>query len=61
MVIEVLAAHTRAAMRIRIVAPAVNARVCKVLREEVAEPVDAIARRPRLLSVSVEAMDGNDA
>jgi hypothetical protein len=47
-------------MCVRIVAPAEYARVGQVLWEEVAQPVDAAARRPRLLAVSVQAMDGDD-
>jgi hypothetical protein len=55
-VIEVLGAHTRAAMRVRVVTPAEYARVRQVLREEIAQPVDAVARRPCLLAVTVEAV-----
>jgi hypothetical protein len=47
-------------MRVCIVAPTEYARVRQVLREEVAQPVDAAARRPRLLAVSVQAMDSDD-
>jgi hypothetical protein len=61
MVEEVLTAHARGAMCIRIVAPAEYACVRQVVREEVAQPVDAVARRPRLLVVSVQTMDGDDA
>jgi hypothetical protein len=59
-VIEVLGAHARAAVRIRIIAPAEYARVGQVVREEVAQPIDAAARRPCLLAVSVQAMDSDD-
>jgi hypothetical protein len=59
-VIEVLGADARAAVRVRIVAPAEYARVGEVVREEVAQPVNAAARRPCLLAVSVQAMDGDD-
>jgi hypothetical protein len=59
-VVEVLRAHTRAAVRVCIVAPAEYARVGQVVREEVAQPVDAAACRPGLLAVSVQAMDGDD-
>jgi hypothetical protein len=59
-VIEVLRAHARAAVCICIVAPAEYARVREVVREEVAQPVDAAARRPCLLAMSVQAMDGDD-
>jgi hypothetical protein len=57
---QVLAANPRPAVRVRIVAPAEYARVGEVVREEVAQPVDAAARRPCLLAVSVQAMDGDD-
>jgi hypothetical protein len=60
-VIEVLRAHARAAVRVRIVAPAEYARVRQVAREKVAQPVDAAACRPCLLAVSVQAVDGDDA
>jgi hypothetical protein len=60
-VIEVLRAHARAAVRVRIVAPTEYARVRQVAREEVAQPVDAAACRPCLLAVSVQAVDGDDA
>jgi hypothetical protein len=61
MVEQVLAAHSRAAVRVRIVAPAEYTRVRQVVREQGAQPVDAFfaafvvvfARRPRLLAVSV--------
>jgi hypothetical protein len=59
-VIEVLRAHARAAVCVCIVAPAEYARVGEVVREEVAQPVDAAARCPRLLAVSVQAMNGDD-
>jgi hypothetical protein len=58
--IEVLGADARAAVRVRIIAPAEYARVRQIMREEVAQPVSAAARRPCLLVVSVQAMDGND-
>jgi hypothetical protein len=60
-VIEVLGAHARAAVRVGVVAPAEYARVRQVVREEVAQPVDAVARRPCLHAVSVEAVDSDDA
>jgi hypothetical protein len=56
----VLAAHAGAAMRVFIVALAEYARVKEVVREEVAQPVDAAARCPRLLAVFVQAMIGDD-
>jgi hypothetical protein len=61
MVIVVTSSVVIAAMRVCVVAPAGYAHVGKVLRKEVAEPVDAVARRPRVLPVSVHAMDGDDA
>jgi hypothetical protein len=33
----------------------------QVVREQVARPVDAVARRPRLLAVAVQAVDRDDA
>jgi hypothetical protein len=44
-------------MRVCIVAPTEYARVGQVVREEVAQPVDTVVRRPRLLAVSVQTMD----
>jgi hypothetical protein len=60
-VIEVLRAHARAAVCVRVVAPAEHARGGEVVRKEVTQPVDAAARCPRLLAVSVQAMKGDDA
>jgi hypothetical protein len=48
-------------VRVRIVAPAEYARVGQVVRDEVAQPVDAAARRPCPLAVSVQAMNSDDA
>lgn len=42
MVEQVLAAHPRPAVRIRVVAPAKYARVGQVVWEQVAQPVDAV-------------------
>ena len=64
MVKQVLAAHLRPAVRVRVVAPAEYARVRQVVREQVAQPVDAVgaaARRPRLLTVPIQAVDRDDA
>jgi hypothetical protein len=47
-------------MRVCIVAPTEYARVGQVVREEVAQPVNAAARRPCVLAMSVQAMDGDD-
>ena len=44
-----------------IVAPAEDAGIGNIVRQEFAEPVDAIASGPCLLAVAVEAMDGDDA
>jgi hypothetical protein len=60
-VIEVLRAYARTAVRVRIIAPAEYARVGQVVREEIAQPVDAASRRPCLLAVSVQAMNSDDA
>jgi hypothetical protein len=64
MVEQVLAVYPRPAVRVRVVAPAKYARVRKILWKEVAQPVDAvgaIARRPRLLAVPVQAVDRDNA
>lgn len=61
MVKQVLAAHLRPAVRVRVVAPAEYTRVWQVVREQVAQPVDAVACYSRLLTVSVEAVDRDDA
>jgi hypothetical protein len=61
MVNQVLAAHARATVRVRIVSPAEYARARQLAWEEVAQPVDAVVRRPCLLAVSVQAMHGDDA
>jgi hypothetical protein len=60
MIVEVLAADA-VAMRVRIVSPAEDPRFWDIVREEIAEPVDAVRRRPSLVAVSVQAVDGNDA
>ena len=49
-----LTAHTRAAVRVPAVAQAKYVCVRETLREQVAQPVDAVARRPRLLEVPVQ-------
>jgi hypothetical protein len=61
MVEQVLAAHARAAVCVRIVAPAEYACVRQVVREEVTQPVDAVARCLRFLAVFVEAVHSDDA
>jgi hypothetical protein len=51
-------------VRVGVLAPAEYARVGQVLWKEVAQPVDAVdavARRPRLLAVPVQAVDRDDA
>jgi hypothetical protein len=48
-------------MHICVVAPTEYARVGQVVWEEVAQPVDTVVRRPRLLAVSVQAMNRDDA
>lgn len=48
-------------MRVRVVAPAEDAGLWEILREEVSEPVDAIFRRPCFIPVAVEAMQCDDA
>lgn len=61
MAVERLRAHSALRMGIRVVAPAENARLWEVFREEVSEPVDAVFRYPCFLSVAVEAMQCNNA
>jgi hypothetical protein len=46
---------------VRIVTPTEYARVGQIVREEVAQPVDTVGCCPRLLAMSVQAMDGDDA
>ena len=60
MVVEILAADSGAGMGVGIVAPAEDAGAWDVVRQEIAESVDAIARGPGLVAVAVEAMDGDD-
>ena len=60
MVVEILAADSGAGMGVGVVAPAEDAGVWDVVWQEIAEPVDAIARGPGLVAVAVEAMDGDD-
>jgi hypothetical protein len=59
MVIEVLAIDT-IAVSIRIVFPAQDAGVRKIGGKKIAEPVDAVWGRPSLISMSVQAMDGDN-
>jgi hypothetical protein len=61
MVVEILTADLRAAMSVRIITPAEYSGVGEIFRKEIAEPVDAIIRRPCLFTVTVQAMDGDDA
>lgn len=60
MVVEILGADSGAGMSIGVVAPAEDAGVWDVVRQEMAEPMDTIARGPGLVTVAVEAMDGDD-
>jgi hypothetical protein len=60
MIVEELVTNALS-MRVRIVSPAKYARVGQVMREEVAQPVDTVVRRPCFLAVSVQAMDSDDA
>lgn len=61
MVIEVLATDARIAMGVCIVPPAEDSRIGDVVRKEVSKPVDAVRGRPGLVTVSVQAMDGDNA
>jgi hypothetical protein len=59
-----VATDPRPAVRVRVVAPVEYARVWQVVREQVAQPfdvVDAVACRPRLPAVLVQAVDCDDA
>jgi hypothetical protein len=61
MVEQILAAHARAVVSVRIVALAEYARVRQVVREKVAQLVDAVPCRPCLFAMSVEAVHSDDA
>lgn len=61
MVIQILAAHASRAVSVRIIAPGENTRVLEILREEVAQPMHAVAGRPRPLGMAVEAVDRDNA
>ncbi len=56
-----MTAHTRAAVCVRIVSPAQNARVRDVGWEKVTEPVHVVRGRPCLVSISVQAVHRDDA
>jgi len=60
-VIEVLAADVGVAISFRIVSPAEDSRIRNIVLKEIAQPVNVIRSLPRLLSVSIQAMDGDDA
>lgn len=60
MVIEILAADVGIRMGIRVVTPAEYAGVRDIVRKEIVKPMDAICGCPRLVAVSVQAMDGHD-
>lgn len=49
------------AVRVRIVPPAEDTRVRDVGREEIAEPVGVVRRRPRLVAMSIQSVDGDNA
>lgn len=61
MIVEVLTTNAGATMSVGIVAPGYYTRVWEVLEEKVAEPVDPVARRPCLLTVSIETMNRDNA
>lgn len=61
MVVEVFAADARAGMGVCIVTPAQDAGLGDVMRQEIAEPVDAVTRGPRRFAVAVEPVNGDDA
>ena len=60
MIIYRLAADS-SAERIRIVSPAKDARLRKIARKKLAEPVNVVLGGPGSVSVAVQAMDCNDA
>jgi hypothetical protein len=60
MVIQILTADRRAAMNVRIITPAEYSGVWEICREEIAQPVNTINRCPCFLTVTVQAMDGDD-
>jgi hypothetical protein len=60
-VIEVLAADAGVAMGVCIVISAQDAGVRDVIWKEIAEPVHIIRGRPRLVTVSIQAVDGDNA
>lgn len=61
MVVEVLTADAGAVTGIGIVAPAQDTGARNIERQEIAEPVDAIASGPGLVAVAVETVYGDDA
>lgn len=48
-------------MGVGVVAPAEDAGLGDIVRQEITEPVDAVARGPCLFAVAVEAVHGDDA
>jgi cobalamin biosynthesis protein CbiD len=60
MVVQVLAANSGSGIGVGVVAPAEDPGVRDVARQEIAEPVDTVARGPGLVAVAIEAMDGDD-
>ena len=61
MIVQVLTAHARAVVGVRVVAPTHNARVGNVGGQEIAEPVDTVGSGPCLFSVAVKTMHSDDA
>jgi hypothetical protein len=60
MVVKVLATDAGVSMSVRIVSPTEDSRVRNIAWKKVAEPMYAIRGRPRLVTVSIQPMDGND-
>jgi hypothetical protein len=60
MIIKILATDT-VAVSIRIISPGKDAGIRDIVREEIAEPMDAVRGSPSLVAVSVQAMDSNNA
>lgn len=59
MVVKILAADA-VAVSVRIVAPAEDTRIGNIVREEIAEPVDAVRGGPSFVLMSVQAMNGHN-
>jgi hypothetical protein len=61
MVVKGLTADPRATISVRIITPAKYSSVREIFREEVVEPVNIIIGRPCFFTVTVQAIDSDDA